>query len=125
AENALPCDAAVTVGKAEDAPRRRHERIHLHVRDASANASVAAKSVLVAEIEQQVDHGGEGATAPAGVKVVAWSAARDTSIKAQLIDRRTLISDLALKAQHAEIIAGDRVNVEATMVPDGNSRPKL
>jgi len=50
AENALPGKPALTVGEANGAVRSIGKWIHLHIRNADADSSIAAKRVLIAKI---------------------------------------------------------------------------
>src|SRR5207237_3548883 len=54
AQNTLPGNPALTVGKADNAVWRGCKRVHLHVGNADACTSIAAEAIFIAEVEQQI-----------------------------------------------------------------------
>src|SRR2546430_2017426 len=122
AEDPLPGDFALTVGETENALRDGRFSVHLHVGDADTSASVTAQAVFITKVEQQIDHRCQCAAAAVGIEVVERTGTRNSRVKAHFMDRRALVPKLAFEPEHPKIVAGDGVNIEPGMMPNGYAR---
>ena len=77
-----------------------------------ADAGVAAEAVVIAEIKQGLTIAESALATSAGIKIVARSRPRSRGIKGALVNRCALVAKLAFEPQHAEIIAGDEIDVD-------------
>ena len=80
--------------------------------DAKTAASVAAETVLIAEVEQDVAHERED------IGLCHWQQIPCPSWSIHGVDAGVLVAKLGFDPDGAEIITGDRVNVVACLVID-------
>src|SRR5206468_1883162 len=96
--------------------RRVGGRTKTDVGEADAAADIAAQGVLIAEVEQGVEHARQDIQT-AAIKVTTDDG-RDRSYRSDPGDARMLVAKLAFEAKPAEIVSGNRVDVETGIVVD-------
>ncbi len=124
----LPGEAAVLCAAGEDVVDQVVAGIRLDMifgpRPAGAAAGVEAEAVLVAEVEQHIDHGRQDGRLAGGVHVrdrrrvgVAFTAGVGDG-PAVILVPGLLPAKLTLEADHPKIVAGDDIEIDARLVID-------
>src|SRR6476469_9224165 len=94
--------------------RRARSSTDLDVGKTSAAANVAAQCVVIAKVEQHVDHAGKGIDLSA--KKNAPRVRQDRSSARRSVDavnRCVLVTKFPFETNDAEIVSGDRIDIEA------------
>ena len=83
---------------------------------AGAGANVAAPVILVAKVEHEVGH--RRPHADVAVDFDGLGRIDEGRAERQLVDRSALVAELGFRAEHAEIVTRDQVEVDAGLVVD-------